>query len=192
MPALVIPNTFLVTLLWNRVDGVMPRNVLGIGSSGSEVQVANTVSGALTNAMFNGMTSDYVCPFVSVLPLDGTTASIQNTTAIGCHGAASPGDQVPSTAVVVSLKTANRGPRNRGRVYLGPITEGSQSNGMLGSTEQAAAQTAWNTFLTTIAAASPSCQLVVVSRKHSTAQTVTQAIVERTLGTQRRRQTQLR
>ena len=189
---IIIPNAFLVTLLWTRQQGVMPRMVLGFTSTGSKQHVADTVAGALTNNMFAPMPSLFTCPFVSALPLDGASASALNTTAIGCQGVSGGSDFIPASACVVSLKTALRGPAHRGRVYVGPVAEGDQTSGIMGTGVSALMSPAWNTFLTTVAAASPPVVWVVVSRKHLTTNVIGQVVVENTLGTQRRRQTQLR
>lgn len=60
-------------------------------------------------------------------PLDGSTASTVNTHVVAGTDA---GDPLPaSTCLVATLRTALRGRANRGRVYFGPMTELSNTNG---------------------------------------------------------------
>lgn len=188
---IIISDTFLVTLLWQPSAGVKPRNVLGFTSTGDKVHVGQVVAGALTNSMFAAVASGFACPFVSVLPLDGTSASYTSTPAVGAAGGAS-GDMTPQVAVLVNLKTALRGSAHRGRIYLGPVGESVTGNGVMNSGTQVTMQAAWNTFLSTCAAATPGVELVVVSRKLLTTNLVGAINVELTLATQRRRQSQLR
>jgi hypothetical protein len=191
VPSPIIANTFLVSFLWTGHGGVTPRNVLGFTSTGDKVHVGTVVSGAILSNQFSMMTSDFTMPRVSVLPLDGSSASYISTPDIGAAGTQS-GAINPGQACVVSLKTALRGPAHRGRVYLGPVATSISTSGVIQSAEVTAAQTAWNSFLAACAAASPPVVWVVVSRKHLTTNVVGQCIVEAVAGTQRRRQTQLR
>lgn len=64
--------------------------------------------------------------------------------------------------------------------------------GILDSTVQSQMQSAWDTFHAACTAASPSVDLSVISRKFESASLVGGLLVESAMGTQRRRQTQLR
>lgn len=134
MPALVIPNTVMVRVLWS-LNGREANNVLGMVVAGG-FTVTQTVCNSLGNAIasaFNtsGFAAD--CPagvtcngigmrdirsadqaeFISVTsPVAGTASS----------------DMLPrNVALVVTLRTALAGRRFRGRVYLGGISENANT-----------------------------------------------------------------
>src|SRR3954451_12387594 len=70
------------------------------------------------------------------------------------------GDMVPNCAQVVSFHTTQRGPRGRGRAYIGPVTEGNITNGSFTDTFTGGVVSQWETFIGELAALSPSIELV--------------------------------
>jgi hypothetical protein len=147
---------------------------------------------------------------LALTPLDGTTATqLFAVTGAKWAGWGGTGDYLPAGAVVVSLRTAKRGRRARGRVFLPFVAELSQVNGALASAPTSN-QTAWDAFRTGMATAS--MPLTVASYGHGLHKTkgtgggytmtpvtwpaeqnnVTSSIVETALGTMRPRQSRVR
>lgn len=190
---IIIADTYLVTLNWSRYLGVQPRNVLGFKSVGTnEAHVGTVVAANLTTAMFQNMEAGHVLNDISVLPLDGTTASLQVAVA-GVHGGQSVNHIQPAVCAVVSLKTGLRGPRHRGRVYLGPMSTNSLLDGIMTVGIGTTMFAAWSTFWVACNAGAPPVSLAVVSRKHADVNLVASApFIELPAATQRRRQTELR
>jgi hypothetical protein len=148
--------------------------------------VANAV-----NNMFAGMSQAYDCLLAQILKLDGTSATVPFTIPTGTFkGTASGSDQIAQCCSVVSHHTAQRGPRGRGRTYVGPLVESAQANGVLNSTVQGQQATAWSNFVAGMA--SDSAPMVVASYVHADANEVTSLHVDTICGTQRRRIDQLR
>jgi hypothetical protein len=195
MPPLpVITNTYRVTLDWGLVGGTNPRNVMHFRDTTGGNDAADlfaVLDASATSHMWNPMQSSQHCGQLHITPLDGTSPTVSfNTTGAGWSGEAA-GEFCPSVAQVISMKTAVRGRSYRGRVFLGPCCEDTIENGFrasgTGFTNQIAAWPAFHTAVT----ATP-WEPVVASYKLGTAETVTAYLVERTLATQRRRQTRLR
>jgi len=188
----VIADTYRITLNWSTQAGVAPRNVFHVRSSGNTAAaIGALMESEFESTMFAGMASQFALLSLDVLPLDGSSATLVHGMTRSITGDSS-GDFVPSTAAVCSFRTAQRGPRGRGRMYIGPCTEGVQTDGILSGTVASSGAAAWAEFMTDLAAASPAAALVVASYKHADAHDVTSLIYELILGTQRRRQSQLR
>src|SRR6201988_545645 len=188
----IIANTFLCTIIWDRYLGIQPRNVLGVTSTGDKVHVGTVMAANWTTNMMDCILSGRTVSGISVLPLDGSSASYQAPISPPLGGSQTSGTENPAQAVVISLKTALRGSAHRGRVYMGPVAARSATEGALHTGNASTMTTAWNGFITALAAASPPIVLVVVSRKHLSTNVVGSLVVELPLGTQRRRQSQLR
>lgn len=185
-PPPVIPNTLKAVLRWGPGNSVAVINRLHFHSATVDVAGLDTfLNSNLTSGMFDCMSNVRTLNSYGITPLDGTTAE-QEFPGPGIHGSGS-GQDSPASAGVVSLRTATRGPRGRGRVYLGPVTEDNMSNGSL--SDRTTVQSAWDTFLA--AAAAASFPVVVASYKHLDTHTVLHALVDNELGTQRRRQSKL-
>lgn len=191
MPLPVISDVYRVALNWTHSGGQRAVNVIHIRRAGSNsAAVASALDSNAASAMWTDMSSGAVMQRLDVTPLDGASATYQLATSGAKWTGTTAGDFLPAAAGLVSLRTGLRGRANRGRIYRPFITETSNSNGVLGSGGVAAAQTAWNTWLTAMNAAGfiP----VVASYVHVYRQDITSVLVEATLGTQRRRQTRLR
>jgi hypothetical protein len=197
MPPLpTITDVYRVTLLWSLVSGVRPVNVFHVRKASSTASdVADDVEAAIVAGftpqnMFRPMGSGYTLESFEVLPLDGTSTTFQrNMLPHGITGGSS-GEIIPQAAGVISLKTDQRGARGRGRMYLGPTTEGSDDAGILNSAIASATLTGWGNFIASLTAAA--CPLVIASYLHVDAHDVVNVRVDSVVGTQRRRANQLR
>lgn len=188
-PPPVIADLFKVELKWNPYQGVKPTNRLHFHSAAGTVsQLAAALEAHLTAGMFDPMSTGQTLTTFGITPLDGTTAE-QEFTWAGIAGAAT-GEIIPQGAAIVSLRTLQRGPRGRGRVYVGPVVEGEVINGALG--DAATLQAAWIAFQAAMFAAAGAWVFEVATYKHLTSNTVTTIIADPLIGTQRRRMDQLR
>lgn len=186
MPTPVITDVFRCALEWtNPASSLKPINVLHFKSPGKTAsQVGTAIASNWTTNMAKTNSILWVQTAIHVLPLDGTSAE----TIVAGSGLAgtSTGEYIPAGCTVVSLKTAQRGSRGRGRVYLGPVGEGASTNGNILTADATTMATAWQTFITAMAAAGH--QLVIASYVHTDSHPVTNHQVDIPIGTQRRRQ----
>jgi hypothetical protein len=196
MPLPVIANVFRVTADFNRIGGVAPHNVFHVRcTAGDETDVADAIQDAFsdsdTDFMWKVLPSAYILGSVEVLPLDGSSAthvfSVSSMT-----GQGGSGDHSPATAAVLSLRTAQRGPRGRGRQFIGPCIESQMSDGVIASDQAAFITSAWSAFAGLLAEHSPVVELGVASYAHSDFNVVTSVQCSTIAGTMRRRQDQLR
>jgi len=127
----IIANTFLCTIIWDRYLGIQPRNVLGVTSTGDKVHVGTVMAANWTTNMMDCILSGRTVSGISVLPLDGSSASYQAPISPPLGGSQTSGTENPAQAVVISLKTALRGSAHRGRVYMGPVAASSATEGAL-------------------------------------------------------------
>lgn len=195
MPPLpVIAGIFRVTLNWNSDGGITPRNVLHIQTAtGDEEEVADALHTALVaNVDAVQMISiNYAVVTYDVLKLDGSSATVTvNAPDDDARGGAS-GQIMPSTATVLSMRTAQRGPRGRGRLYLGPAAEGLADAGYVPLTQRSTTPAAWQALNEDLLASPIAAGIYVASYVHGTAVPVTSFSVRPPFGTQRRRQNQL-
>lgn len=195
----VISDIFRCTLNWSTGGGVTPRNVLHVSNaSATEAQVGTSLKTVLENASYDVelwgcLNAANVLQSLDIIKLDGSSASITTTMTPGVvKGGAVTGDVIPQACGVVSFHTSQRGPRGRGRIYIGPIMETQQAGGILLGTTVTSMQTAWTNFLTSLAGAAVPIPLQVASYVHADAHAVTSASVDTIIGTQRRRLDQLR
>lgn len=172
--------------------GISPRNVLHMRApSATAIEVGSGIAASLQPHQFEGLAGDHVLNSISVLPLDGTSAA--ETASGGAYTSGSgSGDRSPATSIVVSHHTLTRGPRGRGRTYIGPIVESVMQDGLVPIGNQAEIVLAWEDFQTALQALGNPIDFVVASYKHATADVVTSERCDAVLGTQRRRQDQLR
>jgi hypothetical protein len=192
-PLPVIPNVVRVGIPWQSNFGVKPYNVFHVATSSSDLaQLALDIGDAMETAggsLFGPVDDSYQFDELDLTPLDGTTPG-QTFPITAVQSGGTGGDGIPGLCCVVSFRTAQRGPRGRGRVYLGPVSEGAQNNGILVDTGAVAA--AWETFDDEMASSGSAASLVVASYVHSEANGVTSIVVNSAGGTQRRRQSRLR
>ena len=161
MPLPVIANTLRTTVVGKAVNGHRFTNVMHFRKSG-----ALTFAGAiaiLDPALLNvytvnsgaGLAWKSIGPAAASLvqfeytPLDGVTATTVITHAVAGVDA---NDPLPaSIALVVTVRTALRGRRNRGRIYTGPYCEDANLAGVPTTATVAAVQTQWSSLLTALA-----------------------------------------
>ena len=197
MPLPVINDVYRITLLWEGVGGVTPRNSLHFRT---DLTDPDDIGLAFDTGWYNvrgtaeplyAMSSFFECPQIEILPLDGSSAGTLYTLPHQIQGNQS-GEWAPQVCAVVSLKTTQRGARGRGRMYVGPCTESSVQNGTIVDTVQTEMQDAWDLVVAEFDQTALGLQLVVASYTHADSHDVTSARVDHVAGTQRRRQDQLR
>jgi hypothetical protein len=183
MPALpVISNVFRTVLLWNQAHGLAPRNVLHFrGSPGTGAGLASALDTNFADAMWDLVQQDWAFTAVGITPLDGSTA--EAIFPVTAQGSTTNGDWNWQVAAAVSIRTAQRGPRGRGRVYLGPVAESRVSSGIFSTGP--ATITAWNDFAD--AMAGDGYDLGVASYVHSDFHPATRIAMDLVPATQRRR-----
>lgn len=111
-----------------------------------------------------------------------------STFAAGAVKGTGVGNDLPwEVALCLSLSTGLRGPRNRGRLYLGPLLAGTMNpNGVFDNTVDDVANNFASLFVTAANAAT-STKLMVVSRAYATALPITGVSVGHVPDSQRRR-----
>jgi len=193
-PLPTIGNCVRVALLWGAQGGVAPVNVFHlITNSTDEVEIAGALddafSGATTNP-FSPVMSAFIMEHYLITLLDGHSAG--QVIATGpVFGGAAGGQFVPNVAAVLSLHTPQRGPRGRGRLYLGPVGESAIDSGTVVSGTRTDCVAGWNDVDDALAASSITASLGVASYVHSEVNGVTSKSMRIPAGTQRRRQNQL-
>lgn len=194
----VISNVLRIACLW--VDtlgtvGVRPVNVFHVHYvTGTASDAAGDVADAMATSgsdMFDVLYSGLTLTSLSVLPLDGSSATFDVPIGAVIEGGGA-GGVLPQVCTVVSLHTAERGSRGRGRVYVGPMGETQVSNGTVASGSQNTMLVAWGQFHDDLLASPSGSELAIASYVHEDAHPVTNIRVDTVCGTQRRRQNQLR
>lgn len=187
-PLPVISNVYRTAFEWTPTIGGVPANVLHFrGAPGSAAGLYTALDANVTTGMWAFTSTDLLILTVKITPLDGTSATVINTTGGPAKwGGSTAGDWMPAGAAVLSLRTAKRGPSYRGRIFFPGLVEGGQTAGTLASSAITIVQAAWVTFRTAMAAAGYT--LVVASYTHATAETVTSTGMNPRYGIQRRRQ----
>lgn len=194
-PLPVIANVFRVSMPWQ--GGIVhPVNVFHVKSATSSTasDVGDAIDEALlglTGDPWNSIHEDYTCPTLEIIELDGASATFAKNLDHIPQGAAT-GPEVPNTCGVVSFHTDQRGSRGRGRMYVGPVGEDIINDGELQPSNAADMLTGWEELITNLPSSTPSLQLVIASYVHADSHQVTSVRVDNILGTQRRRQDQLR
>ena len=195
MPLPEIASTARVTWNFQTSGGITPRIVQHFRTTtGDEVELGELIWDAAIGGIFEPMHQNYEPTSLTVLWLDGSSAGVDVPnpdpgTPQLCQGT---GDLLPSSAAVLSLSTGTRGPQGRGRNYIGPIVESQADQGFLNETTRQQLTEDWTDFMTALATGSTPVTLVVASYTHEVARSVTSGVFRSVLGTQRRRQDQLR
>jgi hypothetical protein len=141
--------------------------------------------------MFDPMPSGFDPTTVDLLPLDGVTPT--RTVPLPDLDYCQADDPFePAACYLMSFTSGQRGPRGRGRSYIGPVGEGNTDNGVTTGTANAALVDAWNTFLQALFDTDDAWVLTVASYTHSDHHPAEVITFENTIATQRRRQDQLR
>lgn len=189
-----IGNCIRVTLNWNTVNGVTPRNVFHLITNSEDVtQIGSDLDDAFTGQSHNpffAINASYELLSYLFTVLDGDSAGIVVPAQPGITGEAS-GQAIPQVAAVLSLRSNQRGPRGRGRLYLGPIGEDQQANGILNGSLASETAGAWAGVNTDLAASDSAASIGVASYTHADVHGVTHFSMRPQTGTQRRRLDQL-
>jgi hypothetical protein len=197
MPPLpTIANVYRCAVPWFGLSPA-PVNVMHFRTTDTS-DVAEIVSaiGDAYDAITSGgpwhcLDNNFSATELAITPLDGVTAQSNQPLGTTMIGSAS-GELIPSMAGVVSFATTQRGPRGRGRVYVGPITESQQDGGFLETTALTEMLTGWGQWHAAMRAGSPSIDPVVASYVHADAHSIVSIRVDFVVGTQRRRLDALR
>lgn len=193
MPLPVIPDVWRVTLNYRHGLQLIAHNVLHVlAVSDSEAAVASSFNDSVpTSGFLDCLDTSTVLESFDLIPLDGTstqTSHALDPTENGGHA----GDATVPDAVIVSLYTAQRGTRGRGRVFVPFVGEASQNGGVLVSAHREAMEDAWNTFADDLLASPAGLQLGVASYRHADFHALTSLRIQPVVGTQRRRLRQIR
>lgn len=195
MPPLpTIGNCVRVTLNWSDVQGVTPRNVLHLITAsvdGEEIGAALDEVFTEYPDAFQTISTSALLQSYSILPLDGSSAT-QEVQSVGTDivGGAS-GETIPAAAAVISFRTNQRGPRGRGRLYLGPMGEGALANGIVVESYRNSAVSSWQAIAADLPASPIAASLGVASYVHAEVGGVSSISMRAPAGTVRRRQNQL-
>lgn len=188
MPLPIISQTYRCTLNLGSAYGCSPVNVLHVRSTlGTAEAVAEALYASEVEGLLAPVPEVFEPTSWEVIELDGSSASYVRTRGVGSRTLCLGEDTEPimEAAAIVSLKTAVRGPRGRGRVFVGPLGEGAQNAGKLIGTFLTDGAGIWSDFAEALVG--EDCALAVASYKHSTSATVTSTQVRNYIGTQRRR-----
>lgn len=123
---IVIPNGIQVRLVWTLTDGKFATNVMYGSVSGSfnpTVAIANSLmtgfsTGALWTALAAFMPSTGQLTSVVLRDVRNPNLPLVGSTASAAAGASASPALPDETAVVITLRTANVGQGNRGRLYI--------------------------------------------------------------------------
>jgi hypothetical protein len=159
-------------------------------SASSAGAVAGLLDSSAQALQWDPVQSTAVVTELRVTPLDGSGATFVLTTSGAKWTGRTAGEAVPAEAALISFRTALRGPRHRGRIYLPWVGEASQSNGAIAAASIANMNTGWTAFISALSAGGAT--LVIASYVAASAQAVSSFLVEAQSGTQRRRQSRQR
>jgi len=174
-----------VVLKWQHTNGQRAVSVMNVlAPTGSTTDIWAAFDAHWTLHMLVCQASGLNCSGVDITPLDGSSATDSfgaPTLASGSGGA----DFISQGATIVAIKSAERGPAARGRLFLPFVAEATQNAGFLTTVEHDQAQSAWSQFQTDMA--TDGIGLGVASYKHSEWHDATHLVVRPVLGTQKRR-----
>lgn len=177
----------------NVLNGAQPttHNVFHVAAGGSATDVGEAVDSALDavadpSHLLWPVPSTSDLETVSIYEFDTDGEALEYTLDVPQTGGAG-GNPIWSSASVVTLRTAARGPSARGRLFLGPCAEDANDSGILDPTGQALCQTAWDAFRTGMAAADAPIHVVSRATLIPVSRPVTTCLVRNYIATQRRR-----
>lgn len=191
----IIPDCFRIDVNWPIHNGVRPHNTFHIRTALTDVQqISDALDAAFDGSVENpwgAMHEAYTTHDIDITPLAGAFAAVPCVLDFPFHGNQT-GDMLPSTAVVVSIRSAHRGASGRGRLYVGPTTESVVQDGLVDSDNTDAMLTAWQAIALDLSNNATSIALGVASYKNAAFYPYTGFKVPEVAATQRRRQDQLR
>lgn len=190
MPPLpVIADTFRCTMNFDMTGGVAAHCVAHFASNtGNEADLATEFENHLTSNMIAPLLDAVTVESLDIIALNGVSAT-QHFTLANTSSGTTTGDVIPAAAAVLSLHTGQRGPQGRGRLFLGPIGESGNIDGIFSPSLLTACVAAWTAFQADLFA--DGWAQVVASYVHGVNYTVLSHSMRPQLGTVRRRQNQL-
>lgn len=159
-----------------------------VKAGGNPADLWTKLNAHVTASMWNQTITSSKIVLATITPLDGSGVTLPQPTGAGANwaGNQSPGDIIPSSAVVIKTLTAKRGRSYRGRHYLPWPAESQCDSGQFTSGTRNASTAAWIAFHAAMVA--DGWTPVVASYKLSTADPIIAVAAEIYLGTVRRRQ----
>lgn len=123
----IIEDVYRVTLQWSPTGGCNPANVMHFSmATGNEDDLAAGLDASWQNGMFGVVSSTTSVIRYDILKLDGTSTTKgivpDPANSEGLDGQAG-GTPLYELALCIAFQTDVRGPRARGRIYLGPVSE---------------------------------------------------------------------
>lgn len=193
MPPLpTIPGVFRITLPFVGVEGVNPANVFHFDTEltdlddiGAAFDTGWQAARAVDEPLWV-MTDTCIASTIDILPLDGASATHTYTLGTVIQGNSS-GDFIPEAAAVVSLKTAQRGARGRGRKFIGPLCESRQADGKIPGVDIDHLRDGWTALLSEFSDPVADIRLGIASYVHADFHPVTSFAVDSFTGVLRRR-----
>jgi hypothetical protein len=194
MPLPVITNTFRCTVN-GHIGNDTSDNVIHLintTGAGAAASCASDLGSAWITLIqsFDVFSSEYGFDSISVLPLDGSSATT-DFVPTGWPGVGSTSDaSTPSlVARIITLRTAVGGRSNRGRMYLAGehVQDVDAESTLWTPTSTANMTTAAEAFRVALSPGSAASQLAVASYKLASSRPVTSCVARQYFGTQRRR-----
>lgn len=188
----VIENVYRVTWNFTTYQGITPRIINHyFVATGSEADLVTALDSNKVNGMFAPMNTGFTPASIDVLPLNGTSPTSNHTLDLTswepCEGT---GEPVPEACYILTLHTGQRGPRGRGRMFIGPASESNIDSGLVTGEAPEDLQGAWVDFMEAITG--DGVELVVASYVNEDFNTVLGTLVQPYVGMQRRRLLQVR
>jgi hypothetical protein len=193
-PLPTIASVFRVAINYNAHAGVRPINVIHVlAPTANEEDVFDGME-----AGFAGVTNNPLACIASVFQVEGYTITKLDGSSAGVafpstehQTGGSTGEMLPAVAAVLSILTTQRGPRGRGRMFLGPMGEAAASEGLVDGGKRAEAVAGWNEFQAEISGLATPMDMGVASYVYAEFNPVNHFAMRQPVGTLRRRQNQL-
>jgi len=191
MPLPIIDNVWRVAIPFTGTLGINPVNIFHVVCATDDATAVgghiDDAKAAMVSAGFNPwrlMTSSYSTEFIELIKLDGTSPTQlyhMTNQFVGQSG----GEIVPEAAGVVGFHTGQRGPRGRGRMFIGPARESMIADGLVDGSWVSDALGGFNAFVLSLAESD--CAMTVASYAHRDHHEVTSVHPSPKVATQRRR-----
>jgi hypothetical protein len=193
-PLPTIGNCVRCDLDWGIVSGVRSHSTFHVITDTTDIeQLGLDLGSAFDDATGNAwkfLYTGYQTEEILLTPLDGDSAGITVPLGVVLGGVGS-GGIVPAVAAALSFRTLTRGPKGRGRIYMGPCGEGDIADGKVSVSIRDEVVEAWQDFDSNLAASSSAGSLGVASYTHAVVDGVTSISMRLPCATMRRRQDQL-
>lgn len=194
---------FQAAVKWREAGGQTAVNVLSfdVDAGGTAADLATAMGANATTHMFDHVSENASAIEVIITPYDGTSSGTPYTLAswVGIGGT----DWEPAVSVVLTCYTGIGTRSDRGRIYLPFIGESAISKGFVTYPAIAAAEAAWNTWMSAMGddGFTPIvASLITTHTSHGVPTTpstphgtpINRVKLQPVAGTQRRRQSRLR